>query len=64
MKIVIRIIKIILILLLTITLFFWMSLYGSGYTPPRNKEITYGIYTVVLGALLALLIFLRRRLEK
>jgi hypothetical protein len=64
MKIGITVLKIVLVFLLILDLFFWASIYGSGHKIPQQTEITLGIYALLLISGLILVVFAGRKFKK
>jgi len=64
MKIALLTIKIILIILLILNLFFWAALYGSGHKIPKATEVTMALWCGMLILALIVLSILKRRVVK
>ncbi len=64
MKRLLQILQVGIALLLTLALFFWAALHGTGHKIPVKTDITAFVYTSVLTLLFVILKYIRRKIDR
>jgi hypothetical protein len=64
MRIAIYVLKVLVILLLILDLFFWASLHSTGHNIPHETDKTLFIYAFLLVILLVTLLFFGRKFPR